>query len=131
MNAGPLPASAAEHTVVVLGASAKPARYANQAQRLLMEKGYRVIPVHPKQEVIEGLEVVHALSGIGEPVHTLILYVGPQRSGPMIADIVAQRPGRVILNPGTESEVLERALDEHGIDWMHACTLVMLRTGGF
>lgn len=131
MTAGPLPVSPTEHTVVVLGASAKPARYANQAQRLLMEMGYRVIPVHPKQEVIEGLEVVHELGRIGEPVHTLTLYVGPQRSGPMIADIVALRPGRVIFNPGTESEALEQALDEQAIDWMHACTLVMLRTGGF
>ncbi|PKN32809.1 MAG: CoA-binding protein, partial [Deltaproteobacteria bacterium HGW-Deltaproteobacteria-20] len=45
--------------------------------------------------------------------------------------ILALRPGRVILNPGTESAALEQALTEAGIPWAHACTLVMLRTGQF
>jgi hypothetical protein len=45
--------------------------------------------------------------------------------------ILALRPGRVILNPGTESPALEQALTTAGIPWQHACTLVMLRTGQF
>jgi hypothetical protein len=45
--------------------------------------------------------------------------------------ILALKPGRVILNPGTESPDLEQALSDAGIPWLHACTLVMLRTGQF
>jgi hypothetical protein len=44
---------------------------------------------------------------------------------------VALNPRRVIFNPGTESAPLQQALDEAGIEWLEACTLVMLRTGQF
>jgi len=120
-----------DHHVVVLGASAKSDRYSNQAVRLLLAKGYRVTPVHPKVSWIEGLRVAHALGEIREPVHTLTLYVGASRIGPLVDAVIALRPGRVVLNPGAEAQELERRLDAAGIPWMHACTLVMLRTGTF
>ncbi|WP_456375753.1 CoA-binding protein [Thiolapillus sp.] len=122
----------AEHHVVVLGATAKPARYANQAIRLLREKGYvHITPVHPKLAQSEGLPVTHKLSDIRDPVDTLTLYVGPARLEPMTTDIIALKPGRVIFNPGTESASLQQALDQANIPWEEACTLVLLRTGQF
>ncbi len=126
-----LPVTPAEHRVVVLGASNKPARYANQAQRLLTELGYQVIPVHPKLEQIDGLAVTPSLRMIHEPVHTLTMYVGAARSQAMIQDIVKLNPARVIFNPGSESAELEEALAAHQIEYLHGCTLVMLRTRQF
>jgi predicted CoA-binding protein len=120
-----------DHRVVVLGASPKPARYANRAVRELMAGGYIVIPVHPKIREIEGLPVVHTLTTIRERVHTLTLYVGPERSRGLADGIVRLNPGRVILNPGTESDELEAQLRSRHIACLHACTLVMLRTGQF
>jgi predicted CoA-binding protein len=122
----------ADHHVVVLGATAKPARYANQAIRLLKEKGYtHITPVHPRLAESEGIPVTNRLRDIGSPVDTLTLYVGPARLEPMVDDITRLKPGRVIFNPGTESPALQRALDEAGIPWEEACTLVLLRTGQF
>jgi predicted CoA-binding protein len=125
------PESPADHAVLVLGASPKPARYANMAQRELMQRGYRVIPVHPKIKEIEGLRVKASLRAVAEPIHTLTLYVGPERSQAMIDDIVRLNPRRVIFNPGSESAELERRLREHHIPHVHGCTLVMLRTHQF
>jgi predicted CoA-binding protein len=120
-----------EHHVVVLGASPKATRYSNQAVRLLKDKGYKITPVHPKISSIEGLAAAPSLLSIDDPVHTLTLYVGPERIRPMIADITRLKPGRVIFNPGTESQELEQQLDAAGIPWLQGCTLVMLRTGIF
>jgi len=120
-----------DHHVAVLGATPKPARYANQAIRLLLEQGYRVTPIHPKFEQIEGLDVANTLQSVDRPVHTLTLYVGPERLAPQIDDLVALQPQRVIFNPGTESAALQEALDNAGIEWFEACTLVMLRTEQF
>lgn len=122
--------SATRH-VVVLGASPNPGRYSNQAVRLLLEKGFRVTPVHPDAPVVEGLHPVVALAQVTSPVDTLTLYVNPRRSGLMADQIVALAPGRVIFNPGSESGELERRLDAAGIPWLRACTLVMLRAGEF
>ncbi|MCB1772067.1 MAG: CoA-binding protein [Gammaproteobacteria bacterium] len=123
--------SNADHHVAVLGASPKPARYANQCIRLLKQHGYRVTPLHPRFETIEDLPVTPELSAIQDPVDTLTLYVGPKGLEPMIDDIVRLAPRRVIFNPGTESPDLQQRLDAHGIDWFEACTLVMLKTDQF
>jgi predicted CoA-binding protein len=125
------PARPADHTVVVLGASPKPARYSNMALRELLAAGYRVIPVHPKVRRIEDTEVVHSLRAIAGPVHTLTLYLGAARSAPLLDDIVRLHPRRVIFNPGSESAALEERLRRHRIPQVHGCTLVMLRTGQF
>ncbi len=122
---------AEKHHVAVLGASPKPARYANQAVRLLREHGYPVTPLHPRFDEIEGLPVAHTLEEIDRPVDTLSLYVGPAGLEPLHDSIVALRPRRVIFNPGTESPALQQRLDAAGIFWQEACTLVLLKTNVF
>ncbi len=117
--------------VAVLGASRKPDRYSNKAVVLLKEHGHRVIPVHPLEERIEELPVAHSLREIKEGVDTLTVYVGPHAIQPLIGEIVALRPSRVILNPGTESAELESALSANQIPFVEACTLVLLKTGQY
>jgi len=125
------PGERSKRTVVVLGASDKPERYSNRAVRLLKEDGYRVIPVHPSLQTVEGFDVRHRLAEIQEPVDTLTVYLSPVHSAPMTGELVRMRPGRVILNPGTESDQLEAGLGDAGIPCIKACTLVMLSTGRF
>jgi len=120
-----------DHHVAVLGASPKPARYANQCIRLLKEHGYRITPLHPRFEEVEDLPVIHSLGEITDPVDTLTLYVGARLLEPQAEDIVRLSPGRVIFNPGTESKLLQQRLDDAGIEWFEACTLVLLRTDQF
>lgn len=118
--------------VAVLGASPKPDRYANQAVRLLVEKGHHVVPVNPAYEAIEGLPTARALSDIpSASIHTLTLYVGPERSTALADEIRGLKPDRVIFNPGTENPALAELLQAEGIETLEACTLVLLRTEQF
>lgn len=117
--------------VVVLGASNKPERYSHKAVVMLADEGYDVVPVHPLLKEINGISVVPNLDMITDLVHTLTVYVGPRRIAALIPAIVALQPGRVILNPGAESEELEAILKEEGIPCIQACTLVLLSTGQF
>ena len=118
-------------TIVVLGASNKPHRFANKAIRMLQEYGYHVVPVHPVLENIEGLVVKHRLENILQPVDTLALYLGPERSSSLIKSIINLNPSRVIFNPGTESEQLELELYNNDISFVKDCTLLMLEHGRF
>ncbi len=120
-----------KRNVAVLGASPKPERYANQAQRLLAQYDYRPIPVNPAFAEVEGARCYPRLSEIGEPIHTITLYLGPARSTPLIEEIVAANPQRIIMNPGAENDALSEAASSAGIEVMEGCTLVMLRTGLF
>ena len=121
----------ANEIVVVLGASPKPERYSHKAIRSLVEHGHRVIPVHPLLKKIAGVPAVTALTKIKGIVNTLTLYVGPERGKELIQEMIALKPERVIMNPGTESDEIERHLNKEGIAVLRACTLVLLRTGQF
>jgi hypothetical protein len=46
-------------------------------------------------------------------------------------DVLSIKPRRIIFNPGTESTKLEQFYQQHGIETLEACTLVMLRTDQF
>ena len=117
--------------VAVLGASNKPERYSFQAVKLLAEKGHAVCPVHPALATIDGVPVFKQLGDIRVPLHTLTVYVGPERSTALAAAILAARPQRVIFNPGAENPALAQQLQAAGIQVENACTLVLLRTGQF
>lgn len=120
-----------KRNVAVLGASPKSDRYSNQAVRLLASFDYRPIPVNPAFDEIEGLTCFPNLAAIGEPVHTVTIYLGPKRSMPLIDEILAANPQRIIMNPGAENEELAAAASGAGIEVVEGCTLVMLRAGLF
>lgn len=116
---------------MVLGASPKAERFSNQAVGLLKERGYTVIPVHATAARIEGLPVIKDLHAIRDKVFTLSVYLGPKRSAMLADAMIALRPARVVLNPGTESPALAGRLKEAGIEVVEDCTLRMLREERF
>ncbi len=118
--------------VLIVGASKKPERYAHMAMKKLLEHAHEVVLFNPSPAIdeIEGKKVIHGLSEAG-PVDTVTLYVGPANLAPMVADIVALKPRRIISNPGTELGAMEAAAREAGIEYLQACTLVLLGSGQF
>lgn len=117
--------------VAVLGASPNPDRYANKAVRMLLQRGHSVYPVTPGHAVIEGISTAAHLGDIRDPIDTVTVYVGPKHIAPLIPEIVALQPRRIIANPGAESRELAQAAQAAGIQYVEACTLVMLTTGQF
>lgn len=101
------------------------------AQKLLMEKGYRVYPINPFHERIENVACYKKVTDITENIDTVTVYMNPTRLAEMLADIIKKKPRRIILNPGTESDDLKKTLEPHGISVLEACTLVLLKTGQF
>ena len=69
--------------------------------------------------------------GNPEPLHTVTVYLGAARSTPLIDQILAAEPERIILNPGAENDALTEAASSVGIEVVEGCTLVMLETGLF
>lgn len=118
-------------TTAVLGASDNPDRYAFKAIQRLLENKHPVIPVNPNLKEVIGLPVRASLADITEAVDTVTVYLAAARSTPVADQLIALKPKRVIFNPGAENPELERRLDEAGIGWLHACTLVLLSTGQY
>ena len=118
-------------TVAVLGASPKPDRYAYRAMQMLRQFGHRAIPVNPAFDEILGETCYGKLADVPGAVDTITMYLGKQRSDPLIEEIIAAKPKRIIMNPGAENDELARKAEAAGIEPVYDCTLVMLQTGSF
>ncbi len=117
--------------VLIIGASNKSERYANMAMKRLIEKKHEVVLFNPALSEIDGHPVVRTFAEIDQPVDTVTIYVGPRHLEPMIDDIIACKPRRIISNPGTETKLLKKKAQEAGIQYIEACTLVLLSTNQF
>ncbi|GAU09339.1 CoA-binding protein [Desulfoplanes formicivorans] len=121
----------ANKTTLVVGASPKTERYSNMALHMLKEYGHEVLGVHPTLDDIDGIPCKRRIEEVDQPIHTVTLYVSPQRSESMQDALVALRPRRVIFNPGAECEPLKTRLQQEGIHCEEACTMVLLKTGQY
>jgi len=122
---------APKERVVVMGASPKEDRYANRAMKMLAEYGHQPVPVNPAFDTVLGEKCYRSIADVPGQVDTVTLYVRAARSTPLIPEILAAKPRRIIFNPGAESPELAAEAAAHGIEVVEACTLVLLRTGQF
>ncbi len=112
---------------LVFGASIKPDRYSNIAIKRLVDKGYVTKAYGLQVGVIHGVQIMTNLDDI-QNIHTITLYLNPKRQKTYYNDIINLQPVRVIFNPGTENPEFYELLDKNGIEFVIACTLVLLAT---
>ncbi|WP_306639524.1 CoA-binding protein [Sanyastnella coralliicola] len=115
---------------VVIGASPNPGRYSYIATERLKEYGEEVFPIGIRDGHIGGDKII-TTRPLLENIDTVTLYVGPRNQSSWFDYILQLAPKRVIFNPGTENEELYRILEENGIKYEIACTLVLLSTGSY
>ena len=83
-----------------------------------------------KKGIVEGIEIDTELLPY-ENVHTVTLYLNPERQKSYYDYIVSLNPERVIFNPGTENPEFYEILKSNTIDFEVACTLVLLTTNQY
>lgn len=116
---------------MIIGASPKPDRYANKAQQLLKEHGHTTVPINPIQEEILGDLVLKSPSDYQGELDTVTIYVRPERLEPILDEIIALKPKRILFNPGTEDAGTQEKVSKAGIEALEGCTLVLLNTGQY
>lgn len=111
---------------LILGASPNPERYAYKATIRLAENNHPVFPVGLREGEI-GSHKILTNTPIIENIDTVTLYVGAKNQPEYYNYIINQiHPKRIIFNPGTENEELQKLALEKGIETEIACTLVLL-----
>lgn len=122
--------SNSQKTVVVIGASPNPDRYSFRATEALAHKGYHVIPIGIREGKINTHKIITERP-ILQDIHTVTLYVGPEKLKDWMEYITLLKPERVIFNPGTYDENSEKEFRKAGMETIEACTLVMLSLNQF
>ncbi|WP_343524757.1 CoA-binding protein [Pedobacter sp.] len=115
---------------LIIGASPDPSRYAYKAANMLKRFNHNIVNVGIKKGEVAGVEIEKP-GEIHHDIDTITLYIGPALQSQYHDYILATKPKRVIFNPGTENYELEKLLDQHNIEPIEACTLVLLSTGQY
>jgi hypothetical protein len=113
-------------SVAVIGASNDRRKFGNKAVRAYLENEYRVFPVNPREETIEGIKAYRTIEEITEPVEIVSLYVPPAVGMKMLESIARIKPQEVWLNPGSESDELIEAAADLKLRVVVACSIMAM-----
>ncbi|MEK9565801.1 MAG: CoA-binding protein [Flavobacteriaceae bacterium] len=119
-----------DYKTLVLGASTNPERYAYKAVVLLTQTKIEVVAMGVTEGTIGSVPILKPFTAV-EDIHTLSLYLAPDRQKAYYEYILALKPQRVLFNPGTENNELAQLLTQAEIPWENACTLVLLSTNQY
>lgn len=117
---------------VIVGSVPKPYRYAYQAAEMLERKKIDFVPIGIQEGQVMGQEILNVYDKPEiKDVHTLTLYINPERQETWYDYMLSLNPERIIFNPGTENQEFKKMAEDRGIECLEACTLVMLSVGNF
>jgi len=113
-----------QQTIAIIGASSNPTKYGNKAVRAYKDKGFKVFPVNPNRDEVEGLRCYPSILDIPEPVDIASIYLPPERSYNVLESIARKNVKQVFFNPGSADEsVIERA-KMLGLKTIEACSII-------
>lgn len=115
---------------LVLGASLKPQRYSNIAINRLVTYNHDVVALGLREGSVAGIDIDTNLMPYAN-VHTVTLYLNPERQKPYYDYIISLQPKRIIFNPGTENKEFQNVLKQNNIYFEESCTLVLLGTNQY
>ena len=112
----------------VVGASSKRDKFGNKVLRCYLENGRRVIPVHPAQKQIEGLDCVASVADLPDEVKSISV-ITPPRITEQVVQLATEKGIRNIwMQPGAESATAISYCQQQGINLIAdgSCVLVEL-----
>jgi predicted CoA-binding protein len=111
--------------VAVVGATDNPRKYGNRIYLDLKRKGFRVYPVNPFRDTVDGDPAFASLSDLPETPDIVNFVVPPPRTLRVLEHAKELGLTPVWIQPGAENEDVMSYLDEHGFDYLaNACIMV-------
>ncbi len=118
--------------LALMGMSRSGKKFGNFAYRALVSKGYRVYPIHPDANDINGVRCYSDFADLPERVEGALVVLPAAKALSAIRKAAAAGIRRVWLQQGLESPDVLRACQELGIDVISGeCILMFARPTGY
>jgi predicted CoA-binding protein len=115
---------------LVLGASPNPLRFSHKMVKSLVRNNFEVVALGIRKGEIAGIIIQ-----TGKPelknIHTVSLYIGPERQVVIYDYVLSLLPKRIIFNPGTFNSDFITLARNKGIEVVTDCALTMLSSGKY
>ncbi len=110
----------------LIGASDNPEKYGNIILKNLVSKGYKVLPVNPSKQSIEGIDCFANIASLPEYVKFLNFVVPAPKSLKMMSAVKDKGIEIVWFQPGAYNDELINECTKLGIKAIHdgACIMV-------
>jgi hypothetical protein len=111
--------------IAVVGLSPKPHRDSNRVARYLVERGYEIVPVYPREETILGQKVYRRVQDVPGAVDLVDVFRRSEELPEAIDDVLAARVGALWLQIGCIDEAGALRAREGGLTVvMDRCLMV-------
>ena len=105
-----------KNVIAIVGASDNRDKYGNIIFRDLRDAGYKVIPVNPNADIVEGEKCYHSLSEIPIKVDVVDTVVPPHITEQIVKECKKIGITKVWMQPGSESEEAVIFCKDNGIE---------------
>jgi len=112
----------------VVGASVDRHKYGNKVFRCYQMNGLEVIPVNPREKLIEGVATVASVSELPDSVQSISVITPPHVTEKVVIEAAAKGIKNIWMQPGAESQAAVKNCLENGINVIAdgSCILVVL-----
>jgi uncharacterized protein len=114
-----------QQSLAVVGVSRQPKKFGTYAYKELKKRGYRVFPVNPQAETIEGDRCYANLAALPEEVGGVVVVVPSNQVEQVVRDVAAAGIKRVWMQQGADSPEAVKFCEENGITEVHGECILM------
>lgn len=111
--------------IAVIGASSDNGKFGNYAYRELKKRGYHVIPVNPKTDVIAEDRCYPDLKSLPERVDGVLVVVPPEQTEKVVQEAESVGIKRIWMQQGAASEAAINFCRQHGLSEVHGECILM------
>ncbi len=120
-----------QRSLAVVGVSRRGQKFGNMAYRELKKSGYKLYPIHPTAETLEGDRAYKDFASLPEPVGGVLVVVPPAQTEKVVRAAAAAGIKRVWMQQGSESEAAIRFCKENGVSEVHGECILMFAGKSF
>jgi len=115
-----------QKTVAIIGASSDPRKYGNKAIKAYSIIGYKVYPINPNEDEIEGIKAYKSILDIPDQIDRVTMYVPPKVGLGILEDIAKKGVKELYFNPGSENDEIVGKAKKLGLNPILACSILAI-----
>lgn len=105
-------------SVAIVGLSPDESKASNMVARYLLQNGFKIYPVYPKEDEILGLKVYRNLSQISEPVDIAVMFRKSEFAQILIDEVIRKSVLTFWLQLGIVNEAAKLKASQNGVNFV-------------
>ena len=112
-------------TLAVAGVSRNPKKFGNMVYRTLKEKGYRILPINPNADSIEGDPCFRSIADLPSDISMLLVVTHKRDTADIIKQAIEKGFRHVWIQHGCETEEALQIAQENNINLVSGACIMM------